>query len=95
MRQAQRDAFDAPAPAPHRPALTLPGDELLGRDEDLAALAEIVDRRPLVTIVGPGGVGKTALAREVTRRRASAHCGGVRSSNWPPSPMPPRYPTRW
>jgi predicted ATPase len=47
-------------------------------DRDLAALAELVSRRPLVTIVGPGGVGKTALAREVTRRRASAHCGGVR-----------------
>ena len=46
--------------------------------EDLAALAELVGRRPLVTIVGPGGVGKTALAREVTRRRASVHCGGVR-----------------
>jgi predicted ATPase len=58
--------------------VTLPDDHLLGRDRDLAALAELVSRRPLVTIVGPGGVGKTALAREVTRRRASAHCGGVR-----------------
>ena len=43
---------------------------MLGRDADLAAFAELVDRRPLVTIVGPGGVGKTALAREVTRRLA-------------------------
>ena len=58
--------------------ITLPDDHLLGRDRDLAALAELVSRRPLVTIVGPGGVGKTALAREVTRRRASVHCGGVR-----------------
>ena len=45
---------------------------------DLAALAEIVDRHPLVTIVGPGGVGKTALAREVVRSRGPAHSGGVR-----------------
>ena len=44
----------------------------------ISALAELVSRRPLVTIVGPGGVGKTALAREVTRRRASVHCGGAR-----------------
>ena len=52
--------------------------DLLGRDADLAALSEIVDRHPLVTIVGPGGVGKTALAREVVRRRGPAHGGGVR-----------------
>ena len=58
--------------------VTVPDDHLLGRDRDLAALAELVSRRPLVTVVGPGGVGKTAQAREVTRRRASVHCGGVR-----------------
>ena len=78
LRNAQRDTFDAPTPMPDPPTRTLPGEDLLGRDQDLAALAEIVDRQPLVTIVGPGGVGKTALAREVTRRRASAHGGGVR-----------------
>src|SRR6516225_3406094 len=58
--------------------VTVPDDHLLGRDRDLAALAELVSRRRLVTVVGPGGVGKTALAREGTRRRASVHCGGVR-----------------
>ena len=78
LEQAQRDAFDAPAAAPQRPIVPPPGDGLLGRDGDLAALAGIVDRWQLVTIVGPGGVGKTTLAREVTRRRAAAHSGGVR-----------------
>jgi predicted ATPase/DNA-binding SARP family transcriptional activator len=78
LRQAQRDAFDAPAPVSTRPAVAPPSDELLGRDRELAALAEIVDRWPLVTIIGPGGVGKTTLAREVTRRRAPAHNGAVR-----------------
>ena len=76
LRLAQRDAFAAPVPT--LPTVTLPGDALLGRDTDLAELAEIVDAHSLVTIVGTGGVGKTALAREVTRRRASAHGGGVR-----------------
>ena len=78
LRQAQSDAFEAPAPVSALSALATPAEGLLGRDHDLAALAEIVDRQPLVTIVGPAGVGKTALAREVTRRRGSAHSGGVR-----------------
>jgi predicted ATPase len=38
---------------------------LLGRDRELAALATLVGTRSLVTLVGPGGVGKTALARTV------------------------------
>ncbi len=72
LTQAQRDAFDAPAAAPQQPATPAPIHTLLGRDDDLVALAGIIDRSRLVTIVGPGGVGKTTLAREVTRRRAGS-----------------------
>ena len=78
---AEAELASTPTPGPRtamRRSDRAPGEELLGRDQDLAALAELVDRRPLVTIVGPGGVGKTTLAREVTRRRASAHGGGAR-----------------
>lgn len=78
VRQAQSDAFDAPAPVSAPPIAQTPGEGLLGRDQDLVALADVVDHQPLVTIVGPAGVGKTALAREVTRRRGPDHCGGVR-----------------
>ena len=47
-----------------------PGTALLGRDHEVANVAELVragDVR-LVTITGPGGVGKTRLALEVARR---------------------------
>ncbi len=38
------------------------GVRLIGRDEDLASVVEQCERRQLVTLVGPGGIGKTQLA---------------------------------
>jgi predicted ATPase/DNA-binding winged helix-turn-helix (wHTH) protein len=43
----------------------VPNDALVGRDADRDALAIAVRTAPVVTVVGPGGVGKTALARSV------------------------------
>lgn len=73
LRKAERDAFDAPAPpAPAH------GAHLVGRDDDIERLATVVAAHRLVTIVGPGGVGKTALAREIVLRRGHLHGGGSR-----------------
>ncbi|HTN81216.1 MAG TPA: BTAD domain-containing putative transcriptional regulator [Acidimicrobiales bacterium] len=41
---------------------------LLGRDELVAKVLERVARARLVTLIGPGGVGKTRVAGEVARR---------------------------
>ncbi|MGB5132814.1 MAG: winged helix-turn-helix domain-containing protein [Steroidobacteraceae bacterium] len=43
---------------------------LVGRDDDMRALQEALDRSWLVTIVGTAGVGKTRLAREILARRS-------------------------
>lgn len=48
----------AVAPAP------VPATRLVGRERDLAALLELVERRRVVVVTGPGGVGKTRLALE-------------------------------
>jgi predicted ATPase/DNA-binding SARP family transcriptional activator len=41
---------------------------LLGRDDDLAAVAELLGSARVVSVVGPGGLGKTRLAHAVSRR---------------------------
>ena len=46
-----------------------PESRLIGRDGDLIALGEALDAGPLVTLLGPGGVGKTTLARAARAAR--------------------------
>lgn len=49
-------------PAGLRPAITPRSPSLfVGRHEELTGLARLLGTRKLVTIVGPGGIGKTAL----------------------------------
>ncbi|WP_032766749.1 BTAD domain-containing putative transcriptional regulator [Streptomyces sp. CNS654] len=67
-----------PAALPLAPALPAPVTELIGRTEAVAALAELLARERLVTLTGPGGIGKTRLAEEVGRSAAGAFPDGVR-----------------
>ncbi len=48
-------------------AVRTPANPLRGRGRDLARLRELLAGHPQVTIVGPGGVGKTRLALEYAR----------------------------
>ena len=60
----------APARAAH--AAPEPTSPLIGRDAEVAAVLESLAAARLVTIVGPGGIGKTRLALEVARVASGA-----------------------
>jgi predicted ATPase/DNA-binding SARP family transcriptional activator len=65
---------DTAAPAPPRPLTSL-----IGRTRELTRLHELLDDPAcrLVTLVGPGGIGKTRLAVEVAAARQKCHRDGA------------------
>jgi predicted ATPase/DNA-binding SARP family transcriptional activator len=78
---------DADAPAAERevavtvaaPDLPRPLTTLVGREQELARLRELLDDPAcrLVTLVGPGGIGKTRLAAAVAAAREGRHRDGT------------------
>jgi len=82
-----REAFTALArrPGPGGPlpglaglgALPAPLTTFVGREGDLARVRPLLERARLVTLVGPGGVGKTRLAVEAAAAAVSAFPAGV------------------
>ena len=83
---APERSVSAEAPADHRRApsgsglrTNLPAElpALLGRAHELDALAALLDHHRLVSVVGPGGIGKSLLAQHLLAARRETYPQGV------------------
>jgi len=73
-------AVAAPVPPPDRPpVVSLPRrpTSFIGRQQELASVADALHAGPLLTLTGVGGVGKTRLALEVAARESERFRDGV------------------
>lgn len=59
------------------PTMAAPIDAFVGRDAEIERLAELLQGARLVTVVGPGGVGKTRLSLQVIGLVAPRYPDGV------------------
>ncbi|WP_320773178.1 ATP-binding protein [Streptomyces sp. CRN 30] len=69
LKAVQQELLSADRPAV-RHGVPHDANELLGRDADIAAVTGLLGTSRVVTVVGPGGLGKTRLSHAVGRAAA-------------------------
>lgn len=62
---------------PARPRIGLPGNSFVGREVELAAVVDHFGTSRLLTLIGPGGIGKTRLAAHAAARLEDRYPDGV------------------
>jgi predicted ATPase/DNA-binding winged helix-turn-helix (wHTH) protein len=75
--EASRAASAQPAPSTTPHNLPFAVTRMIGRDDAVATLVTRFSRERLVTIVGPGGIGKTTVALAVAERMMANYEHGV------------------
>ena len=83
LRRLEAQVLRQELPTPSAPGLVvprvrpLPRSSFVGRDDDLQRVVELLAVRQVVSIVGPGGVGKTRLARHAADAVRDRYTDGV------------------
>ncbi|MFP4514174.1 MAG: BTAD domain-containing putative transcriptional regulator, partial [Acidimicrobiales bacterium] len=82
LRQAPELTAPAPqqveaSPGAQKPSLPAETTRLVGREAPVRSLAESLENASIVSVVGPGGVGKTRVALAVAREREASGPGAV------------------
>jgi predicted ATPase/DNA-binding winged helix-turn-helix (wHTH) protein len=80
LQQLQRDILGGTAQAAAAPAqgdLGVPAASFVGRQRERSQITGMLGRHRVVTVTGPGGVGKTALALHVAAGAATAYPDGT------------------
>jgi predicted ATPase/DNA-binding SARP family transcriptional activator len=81
MDEVEEGIFGTPPRRPtdsiRRSSVRAERSPLIGRDEAMAAVSQLLDDARIVTIVGSGGMGKTTLAEAVARGSEDRFPGGV------------------
>ncbi|MFC4564670.1 ATP-binding protein [Nocardiopsis mangrovi] len=67
----------APQTAPARQNLPADSDSFIGRERDLSDLLRLLDTDRVVTLCGPGGIGKTRLALRLAAQATASFPDGV------------------
>ena len=88
----------APPGTPLANNFPLLAGRLIGRDAAVRQVRDLVSAYRVVTLTGPGGIGKTSLAIEAARGLLADFDGGGGLSSWPRYRIPtwccPRSPVR-
>ena len=76
--QLSTDRMNAPSkPKAPQNNLPFPLTNFIGREHEAAEIIKLIQHRRLLTIAGPGGIGKTRLALEIGHRLLEKFTGGV------------------